>query len=115
MPEWFGCTADSESRVSEASAHKLRPSGRLGVEAVNLSRNARLRSLFATLCFTGMVDLVHGLLLKGKSFDRKWKQSESCPQTTKEQPLAMPVVSGVARWFFIGLGDDPGLLTQRRV
>jgi hypothetical protein len=41
VPEWFGCTVDSESRVSEALAHKLRPSGRLGVEAVNFSRNAR--------------------------------------------------------------------------
>jgi hypothetical protein len=50
-PEWFGCSADSESRVSEASAHKLRPSGSLGVEAVNFLRNARLCSLFATLCF----------------------------------------------------------------
>jgi hypothetical protein len=51
VPQLFGCTADSESRVSEASAYKSRPSGRLGVEAVNFSRNARLRSLFATLCF----------------------------------------------------------------
>jgi hypothetical protein len=37
VTELFGCTADGESRVSEASPYKSRPSGRLGVEAVNFS------------------------------------------------------------------------------
>jgi hypothetical protein len=33
------------------AAYKSRLSGRLGVDAVNFLRNARFRSLFASLCF----------------------------------------------------------------
>jgi hypothetical protein len=39
------------NRLFMCAAYKSRPSGRLGVEAVNFLRNARFRSLFASLCF----------------------------------------------------------------
>jgi hypothetical protein len=38
-------------KCSFVPAYKSQPSGRLGVEAATFFRNARLRSLFASLCF----------------------------------------------------------------